>query len=183
MTWGEIKRATLGKLEFDDRAPNGEYAGQMTDAANEAIALLEITCGSPTKQMTISAEKDVPIDLSVKAPDFYEVVSVMKNDGTKRTETLGFKTDGGANLRMQQSGNFTIVYTQRAEKLTDNTADTREIGLEREAAAIIPLYIASQIYKHDNAQLAMIWRNEFEVFRQELMKKYHAIQKGKIEFE
>lgn len=182
MTWGEIKLATLGKLEADDREPNGEYAPILIPAANEAIALLETMCGAKVMQLEIEMQADVPRDLKDFVPRFYEIVTVLKCDGAKRFETLDFATDDGSVLRMFFDGIFVINHTVRCEQITGATADEQEIELEREAAAIIPLYIASQIYKHDNAQLSTVWRNEFEAARQELARKYHEKPKGRIEF-
>lgn len=48
-----------------------------------------------------------------------------------------------------------------------STANT-EIGLPMEACVLIPLYIASQLYKDDDIAQATAYRNEFEVGIQDL---------------
>lgn len=58
--------------------------------------------------------------------------------------------------------------TQKYEKTTidkidSETEDTQEIGLPEEACVLIPLYIASQLYKDDDISQATAYRNEFEV--------------------
>lgn len=46
---------------------------------------------------------------------------------------------------------------------TIDTPDDTVIPLVEECAVIMPLYIASQLYKEDDRGLATMWRNEFEV--------------------
>ncbi len=49
------------------------------------------------------------------------------------------------------------------------TPDDYELPLYPEVAALLPLYIASQIYKDDEIGVATQYRNEFEVGREALM--------------
>lgn len=63
--------------------------------------------------------------------------------------------------------------TQKYEKttiehITDKTKDTYEIQLPPDACVLIPLYIASQLYKDDDIAQATAYRNEFEVGLQDL---------------
>jgi len=51
--------------------------------------------------------------------------------------------------------------------VTAATPDEYEFDAPNEAVVLIPLYIASQIYKDDDAGLAGIYRNEFEIGREE----------------
>ena len=53
--------------------------------------------------------------------------------------------------------------------ITDETADSYEIPLPEDACVLIPLYIASQLYKDDDVSQATQYRNEFEVGLQDLM--------------
>ena len=48
-------------------------------------------------------------------------------------------------------------------KITPSTLATREIGLPEQACVLIPLYMASQLYKDDDISQATAYRNEFEV--------------------
>lgn len=49
------------------------------------------------------------------------------------------------------------------DKIDSKTEDIQEIGLPEEACVLIPLYIASQLYKDDDISQATAYRNEFEV--------------------
>jgi hypothetical protein len=46
--------------------------------------------------------------------------------------------------------------------LSNTTADTEEIKLPYDSVLILPLYMASQLYKDDDRELCSVWRNEFE---------------------
>ena len=54
------------------------------------------------------------------------------------------------------------------KKIENTTEDTYEIELTEDACVLIPLYIASQLYKDDDISQATAYRNEFEVGLQDL---------------
>lgn len=54
------------------------------------------------------------------------------------------------------------------EKIESRTEDIHEIGLPEDACVLIPLYIASQLYKDDDISQATAYRNEFEAGLQDL---------------
>ena len=53
-------------------------------------------------------------------------------------------------------------------KIDSTTEDAYKIELPEEACVLIPLYIASQLYKDDDISQATAYRNEFEVGLQDL---------------
>ena len=53
-------------------------------------------------------------------------------------------------------------------KIDEDTDEDEEIGLPEDACVLIPLYIASQLYKDDDISQATAYRNEFEVGLQDL---------------
>ncbi|MBQ4030474.1 MAG: hypothetical protein II625_01855 [Bacilli bacterium] len=54
------------------------------------------------------------------------------------------------------------------EHVDSDTVIDYEIGLPESACVLIPLYIASQLYKDDDIAQATAYRNEFEVGLQDL---------------
>lgn len=54
------------------------------------------------------------------------------------------------------------------DKIDNSTEDTYELALPEDACVLIPLYIASQLYKDDDISQATAYRNEFEIGLQEL---------------
>lgn len=55
------------------------------------------------------------------------------------------------------------------EHITTDTDTDYVIGLPESACVLIPLYIASQLYKDDDIAQATAYRNEFEVGLQDLV--------------
>lgn len=54
------------------------------------------------------------------------------------------------------------------EKITEETSTDYKLTLPEDACVLIPLYIASQLYKDDDISQATAYRNEFEVGLQNL---------------
>lgn len=67
-----------------------------------------------------------------------------------------------------KEGTYTIYYRRYPQKITFNTPDDYELPVDPEVAAIIPLYMASQLYKDDDNAISTVYRNEFEVARENL---------------
>lgn len=61
------------------------------------------------------------------------------------------------------AGNYIIYYNALPVEITSSTDDEYDLPLDREVAALLPLYMASEIYKDDDLSTATSYRNEFEV--------------------
>jgi hypothetical protein len=61
-----------------------------------------------------------------------------------------------------------VFYHAYPQQITKDTPDNTVLSLDPEVAVLLPLYMASQLYKEDDNGLATQWRNEFEVARAEL---------------
>lgn len=55
------------------------------------------------------------------------------------------------------------------DKINNQTASDYEFKIPEDACVLIPLYIASQLYKDDDISQATAYRNEFEVGLQDLL--------------
>ena len=53
--------------------------------------------------------------------------------------------------------------------ISQDTLDSYEFKIPEDACVLIPLYIASQLYKDDDISQATAYRNEFEVALQDLL--------------
>lgn len=60
-------------------------------------------------------------------------------------------------------GSFTVYYKAYPPQITANTEDDYELPLYPEIVPLMPLYMASQLYKDDDNGIATSYRNEFEV--------------------
>lgn len=107
-------------------------------------------------------------DLKELAPDFYMIdPQGIYFDGAYQTylQTSDFYQEGTHTLVLDRDmhGNFTIYYRAYPEQITAETADDYELPIDNEIFALLPLYIASQLYKDDDNGIATSYRNEFEV--------------------
>ncbi len=106
------------------------------------------------------------------APDFYMMnneVFFEGNESDGRYEKCSDYGLEGGNVFVvdrKKEGSYTIYYKAYPDEITVNTPDTYELPLASEVATLLPLYMASQIYKDDNIQQALTMRNEFEVARE-----------------
>lgn len=72
-------------------------------------------------------------------------------------------------MNMYQYDEENKKYAKTAvEKIEKDTEDTYKLDLPEDACVLIPLYIASQLYKDDDISQATAYRNEFEVGLQDL---------------
>lgn len=60
-------------------------------------------------------------------------------------------------------GSFTVYYLAYPPYFSAETEDEYELPLAPEVVALMPLYMASQLYKDDDNGIATSYRNEFEV--------------------
>jgi hypothetical protein len=83
----------------------------------------------------------------------------------KYLQTSDFYQEGTHTLVLDRDmiGNFTIYYRAYPVELTSETEDTYELPLDFEVYTLLPLYMASQLYKDDDAGIATTYRNEYEV--------------------
>lgn len=192
MTWKDIKLATLQKL-FSSEGPNlntndeatREYINAMPQAANEGLALL-CTAGKYLRksfELEKPAGQSLTVDLKARLPDFYSpgLFELYLRDARGGLAPLyGARLLGGRYLALPRGAGGTILFFYNAwpQQLTLATADEAELGLDPEVAVLLPLYMASQLYKDDDAAIAAGYRNEFEAARELLQNSPAGVTGG-----
>lgn len=196
MTWNELKIITLqkcfaitdGKLRADDTT--NEYLTAMPGAANEALALLSGEDWMRKRTLTIRQDKGVQVltvdgdtilapleegnancyDLRELAPECYRIDrgNVMR-DG-QVTSVWELERDWELYLPSEE-GTWTIKFWAWPKTLAEDTEDDYELPLYSEVATLLPLYMASQLYKDDDIAISTQYRNEFEVGREGLRNR------------
>lgn len=104
-------------------------------------------------------------DLRSIIPDFYDVMSVEYEKAGRKGEynsDFTLEEDNILVIDGKREGNFIITYKAYPTKITPNTADSFRLNVPSEMAAILPLYMASELYKDDDAAIATQYRNQFE---------------------
>ncbi len=113
------------------------------------------------------AEK-VRYDLRELADDFYMLDTgniYFEGQEIRYTQTTDYFQEGNKVLVLDREtvGNYRIYYKAYPQKITADTEDEAELSIDDEVATLLPLYMASQLYKDDDAGIATTYRNEFEV--------------------
>lgn len=171
MTWKDIKVATLQKMfaaDGNDIPSDGsadDYVAAMPYVANEALNMLATAGRYLTKEYVIHHDGTTnKYDLKTLIPDYYALEFItFGNDYVSRRYAKYDIINGVLILKNASVGTYTIYYDAYPAEITEDTADSYELPLQREVVVLIPLYMASQLYKDDDNAIATTYRNEFEV--------------------
>lgn len=119
-------------------------------------------------------EEYIRIPMAEVLDDFYQLEPTQlyrENDGNPEYLVASeFWQEAGKLLIIPRSkpGTYTIYYRRYPPRITMATDDDYILPVDPEVAAIMPLYMASQLYKDDDNSIATTYRNEFEVARDAL---------------
>lgn len=182
-TWKEIQVASLQKMflisgrEIERNDSTNTYLASMPVAYNEAVRLLSQTNRYIVKSHDIVSDglaSTLKVNIKEEIPDLF----MMKPDGLYFTDYDGAVHECFGEHRMigndylvldgSRTGTYTLYYYAYPLKVTAETKDETDLQIDPDVASLIPLYIASQLYKEDDPSMAATWRNEFEMGREEL---------------
>lgn len=183
MDWKTIKLLSLQKMflitrnQIVEDETTLEYLNKMWGAANEAMIRLA-TIGKTIikkaeidlsdERIVVSANK-MYINLLEFAPDLFNVNTAAV---TLNEEPFSrFELYGNTLIMEPALGILSLVYYAYPALLKPDSPDDTEIPLDVDAAVLIPLYIASELYKDDDNSLATMYRNQFETGLESLVPK------------
>jgi len=109
---------------------------------------------------------NIKYDLKALANDFYRVDSIYYNGKEPRyIQTSEYTIEGEKNLALKRSmiGNYIVYYQAFPDMITADTTDDYVFDLPDDFMLLVPMYMASQLYKEDDLSIATSYRNEFEV--------------------
>lgn len=98
--------------------------------------------------------------------DFYSINSIyFEGDNPRYIETDEVFREGDKTLVLDSAtpGNYRFYYNALPVEITAGTEDDYDLPLDREVAALLPIYMAAELYKDDDVAIATQYRNEFEV--------------------
>jgi hypothetical protein len=113
-------------------------------------------------------------------PDFYQISETdiyLETDTEPRylaASNYYQEADNTLVIPRADEGVYTVYYKAYPGEITLNTPDDYEMALDPEVAAILPLYMASQLYKDDDLGTSTVYRNEWEVAFERLTKSVSA---------
>lgn len=145
-----------------------EYLNAMPHAANEAIEMLCTAGRYLRKSYTTSKDKGeaLTVNLEYEVPDYWRMgnMEVYKLVDDTPEPVDGVALYGGKYLVFpaEYEGDFEFFYDAKPTTITLSTPDSKKIDLPDDAVVLLPLYIASQLYKDDDNAIATMYRNEFE---------------------
>lgn len=119
-------------------------------------------------------ERYIKIKMDEAVSDFYQIAPAelydlgVSGDQYIVAEKYFQEADKTLVIERNRPGIYVIHYRAYPQHITLETPDTEELSLDPEVAALIPLYMASQLYKDDDNSIATVYRNEFEVGREAL---------------
>jgi len=204
MTWKDLKIVTLQKIfsitgdslvEDDTTNP---YLKSMPQVANEALQLCT-TAGRYIKKTACLAQGAEPpagadawnplgngvnrYDMKEVCPDFwsFDRQNIWLRAGTAYGKTYDYSIEGDRVLQLPagMEGVWSVWYNAYPAEITRETPDSQVLDLHPEVAVILPLYMASQLYKDDDIAMSTVWRNEFEVAREILLANRYEANAGK----
>lgn len=102
-------------------------------------------------------------DLKDLTEDFYKIVKFYYN-GIELVNNTDYKMIDYYTISINNmcDGEYMIKYQPYVQKIDEDTSDDYQLPLEKEMAVLLPLYMASELYKDDDLAMSTIYRNEFE---------------------
>lgn len=193
-TWDTIRMITLQKMfiavsdTVQENDSNREYLKAMPGAYNEAVMLLSTANRYIVKSFEVPADalgNAITVDLESVVDDLYQ----LKPNGIYFTDSDGRMSecdkynligDRYLQLRNNKSGVYQILYFAYPVAASSATKGTDDMQLDPDVAVLVPLYMASQLYKDDDISIATQYRNEFEVGRELLIKERNGSYASKF---
>lgn len=145
------------------------------------IALYEATF--PSEEAVVPYEEFIRYDLPELIGDFYQLESgQIYYEGEVAPRYIAadqYYQESNRTLVLKRSmpGTYTIYYKQYPEMITQGTPDDYKMHLDPEVVTLVPLYMASQLYKDDDNAIATAYRNEFETAFERLTKAANVPRK------
>lgn len=193
-TWDEIRMTVLHKLFLSvgdavvENDSNRDYLKAMPEEYNAAVMLLSTSNRFITKYFEVPVDGTagtVTVNLRTVVDDLFQLlpseIYFVREDGSieKRAGHSIIANDMMI-LVGETAGTYRIYYHAYPMKATAKTEGTTDMQLDPDVAVLVPLYMASQLYKDDDIAIATQYRNEFEAGREELMRERGGSRAGRF---
>lgn len=126
-------------------------------------------------------ERFIRFQMNKICDDFYQLYEIYYEGDSKPyyLQVSSYYQEADKTLVLQRSepGIYTVYYKAYPQQITLETPDDYELVLDPEVAALLPMYMASQLYKDDDNSISTVYRNEFEVAFDRLSQSSNAPHK------
>lgn len=187
MKWGEAKLICLQTM-FANEGPaltendsNRDYLYAMPGKANEAMLQLSLVGRPLLKEAKIAVgveDEDAAVSLAAlgkgeiphvlalkeKLPDFRALHQLMLDSHGIYGDAEEYRVVGDDVLVLpgDVAGVYTVIYKAYPTPVSLETLDDEVLDVNEECAALVPIYMAAELYKDDDLSLATVLRNEYE---------------------
>lgn len=186
-------------VEIDSKKSYTAYKGILENTENEKVRIVFASqypfavknvalykTMFETEEDVIPYAKEIKYHLPTLAEDFYMIDGCeVYYEGSDTYERYIYSLEAGNTLVLDRGkpGTYIVYYKAYPVQITGETEDDYELPLASEVAALLPLYMASQIYKDDDIGIATTYRNEFEVARELLQNPVSNTEYEHVESE
>ncbi len=123
-------------------------------------------------------ERFIKFRMNELVDDFYQLyeIYVEKEGRPYYLQISNYYQEADKTLVLQRSepGAYTVYYKAYPTQITLDTSDDYELPLDPEVVVLMPLYMASQLYKDDDNSISTVYRNEWEVAFERLSQNSNA---------
>ena len=180
--YGTVSIYVNGEVQKSIRIDNNEftvYKGTIENTDSEVELIFDTEYSLVIKNVALyrdrfrddsrvpEFEEYVNYDLKELAQDFYQLDNneIMYRDNGYYNRCTDFYIEGKDVLVLprDKKGTYDIYYRAYPIEITAATEDDYVLPLAPEIIPLLPLYMASQLYKDDDNGIATSYRNEFEV--------------------
>lgn len=184
MKWGEAKLICLQTMYANEGVTilqddsTEEYLNAMPGKANEAMMQLslvgrpllkeaKIAVGVENAEAVVETEKVegvLLVQLKKEIPDFRALHQLMLDSHGIYGDAEDYRMVGDDVLVLpgDVAGVYTVIYKAYPTPVSRDTADDTVLDVHEECAALVPIYMAAELYKDDDLALATVLRNEYE---------------------
>ncbi len=177
----------VDEIAIDSKNTYTEYRGLIENSSDTVALIFSCTYPSTVKNIALyeaqfESEEEIPeyankvrYYLKDMCTDFYQLgdnqifYEGILGSGYIQTSQYYRESDNVLVLNRNEPGSYTVYYRAYPPEITEATLDDYELPLDREVAVLLPLYMASQLYKDDDNGIATTYRNEFEVALESLV--------------
>lgn len=175
MTWEDLKIATLQRMfastsnTLVENSSTLPYLNSMPQVANEALRLMSTAGKFIAKPYSITQDgTDTGLvqkyDLNTLTTDFFAMRDVYLETEKEYRKTTDFIVEGKGIFVLPSAavGTWTIYYNAYPQEITSSTPKETVLAIDPEVAALMPLYMAIQLYKDDDLTMTYYMRQEFD---------------------
>lgn len=183
MKWGEAKLICLQTMfanegpELTENDSNRDYLYAMPGKANEAMLQLSLVGRPLLKEAKIAVGVENELEAAVLEggatcrvhlkeylPDFRALHQLMLDSHGIYGDAEEYRVVGDDVLVLpgDVAGVYTVIYKAYPTPVSLETLDDEVLDVNEECAALVPIYMAAELYKDDDLSLATVLRNEYE---------------------